>query len=1056
MTEIKVIAKNSLNLSPSIKRLEVFSDGSVGTFEMFFDDAGAVSQPAQCANGDFISEISVDGHEVMRGYIDDVKKENANPRAASKDRYASITGRNVARDLSRLFLTYNFTNTRLGDLFSNALELMNSQIIVPNSYKGTGPLISIEVKDMYLIELFEEVAQKAGYGYTVNWYTNPPNLIFWPLNNTPHTNVTLKTPAPTDPTGNILLIHPNADLSSSVCNVIKMKAGSVNDHWTENTAAQWSVANGSLTNDTSVRRIGDVSLRVDYTTGGLKPELHLKFPAFYYQYLDYSNILVDTCSVFLMHSERSSLLNGSVTVACSVYLKDSNDSVMRWRLRNNLSSDKWVKKTFVMGVNAPVSSTEAQFSESEEWYIVNGSGFNWKIVDFWFTQEPESGHQPNASLWVDGLEFPAIDVFAMAYDQDSIDRYGMSMMPLYRPDLPNNMISLQQAADEELALRKDSFERLHITCTFQPNILYAGLTVDVLAAEYDIVEGVNGAVRYRVENIRHIVEPGVALCRGHDAITVLELVKHNNGQRVNATRTRQASNHQNAVNVSHEGRLRRLEEYSQAVGGSSSGGGGGSSFDGGILTLPLEIKNLFPFIDESKDQMYNWLWGYYRPDPQNYLRFANTEEGKQHWIDLYGVMVSNGVDEGPGLGLTGHFVCAKDIVCRGMLSSYEGVVALQGNKNAGWAPTINPLIWLSKGGIYGNCNTLEIRKVDGTTGSGFVWGWGNIESNSVTSHGSVNTSHLRSMNGTDFIALYSNIEPYTNGLIDLGSFGRAFHEIFVQYAEAGYVTAQSVYTDSIGSASNTDLIIHPYAGRTLIIDGNVKVTGTFTGPAANPFNQNLNTFNAVTFNDITNTGSETVWGDIICHGWLAVTHIAADNHPFNSIAIYDHMIPARMNNGNSLNPGLGLASNPWEWCYANIFMHKLDDQSFCERSQSGTVVNHQIQTEDDALEALTHEITKTVRHITYSTENPDEIICTCGKSTLHPCPEHRDTWRDKYTKNITRQNEASGFLLIEHAVSIDRLKMALLEETEKNAALEQRLSLLEQKLTKQTEVIRND
>ncbi|MCL1976684.1 MAG: hypothetical protein FWG55_01015 [Candidatus Bathyarchaeota archaeon] len=135
------------------------------------------------------------------------------------------------------------------------------------------------------------------------------------------------------------------------------------------------------------------------------------------------------------------------------------------------------------------------------------------------------------------------------------------------------MIALQQATDEELALRKDSFERLHITCTFQPEILYAGLTVDVLAPEYDIVEDVSGAVRYRVESIRHIVEPGVALGRGHDAVTALELVKHNGGQRVNATRTRQASNHQNAINVPHEGRLRLLEEYSQAVGGYAYGKG---------------------------------------------------------------------------------------------------------------------------------------------------------------------------------------------------------------------------------------------------------------------------------------------------------------------------------------------------------------------------------------------------------------------------------------------------------------------------------------------------
>jgi hypothetical protein len=55
------------------------------------------------------------------------------------------------------------------------------------------------------------------------------------------------------------------------------------------------------------------------------------------------------------------------------------------------------------------------------------------------------------------------------------------------------------------------------------------------------------------------------------------------------------------------------------------------------------------------------------------------------------------------------------------------------------------------------------------------------------------------------------------------------------------------------------------------------------------------------------------------------------------------------------------------------------------------------------------------------------IICTCGKSALQPCPEHRKEWEDRYLVNLSAQNEAAAYLVLELSADVRRLTLELEE-----------------------------
>ncbi|MDR2203647.1 MAG: hypothetical protein LBE76_05050 [Nitrososphaerota archaeon] len=153
------------------------------------------------------------------------------------------------------------------------------------------------------------------------------------------------------------------------------------------------------------------------------------------------------------------------------------------------------------------------------------------------------------------------------------------------------------------------------------------------------------------------------------------------------------------------------------------------------------------------------------------------------------------------------------------------------------------------------------------------------------------------------------------------------------------------------------------------------------------------------------------------------------------IEFYNSLMP----HPNASTKNLGSVAQYWNNTYGGYIYGKNMMSPGCARSLSGQEWVQKIQCRDVAEEVLTHEITKTLRHITYSDEADDEIICVCGKSVKEPCPEHLDEWNDQYCKNESKRIEAASFLVLEHAVDLVKLSNALAEANEKIRMLEQKI-----------------
>jgi hypothetical protein len=116
------------------------------------------------------------------------------------------------------------------------------------------------------------------------------------------------------------------------------------------------------------------------------------------------------------------------------------------------------------------------------------------------------------------------------------------------------------------------------------------------------------------------------------------------------------------------------------------------------------------------------------------------------------------------------------------------------------------MIWLSKGGVLGSLNELEIRTITQT--SPRVWGYGGLKAGTVTIH-----TLLKAVNNT----------------IDIGESGTPFHDIYSMYGHIGDLTVtQGIKTDTIYSLTNVDLTLKPYSGKKIKLDGDVQVTGSLS------------------------------------------------------------------------------------------------------------------------------------------------------------------------------------------------------------------------------------
>ncbi len=124
---------------------------------------------------------------------------------------------------------------------------------------------------------------------------------------------------------------------------------------------------------------------------------------------------------------------------------------------------------------------------------------------------------------------------------------------------------------------------------------------------------------------------------------------------------------------------------------------------------------------------------------------------------------------------------------------------------------------------------------------------------------------------------------------------------------------------------------------------------------------------------------------------------------------------------------VGNTTTYWNVMATNSLWNKAQSGFACERALSDTPVERKIQTREAAEEVLTHETTKSWRHMPYDLKDKTgkNIICTCGKSVKEPCPEHREEWEDTYLVNLGAQYEAAAYLVLELSADVRRLEAEL-------------------------------
>ena len=101
---------------------------------------------------------------------------------------------------------------------------------------------------------------------------------------------------------------------------------------------------------------------------------------------------------------------------------------------------------------------------------------------------------------IDALDIPTVEVISIEQDAASQASYGIRMLPIYRPDIKN-----QVELDEFTAAEEDKqiypLETIKITASGQTGSVYAGQSLDVQAPSH----GIAALTKYRIMKLHHQV-----------------------------------------------------------------------------------------------------------------------------------------------------------------------------------------------------------------------------------------------------------------------------------------------------------------------------------------------------------------------------------------------------------------------------------------------------------------------------------------------------------------------------------------------------------------------
>jgi hypothetical protein len=394
---------NSQNFGAAATRIDIWHEGGgIGHWEIMLDNISGASQILDC---DYVaSNLGINGVNLMQGTVDDILPEVSDPSAVFS-KYVTVHGRNCGQDLTNLFIIKKYAGVRLNWMMDDALSVAGSSITHVGSLTPSPPLVDADFNKTYLQNGFVDACALADYDFTVK---NDNSLQLWPLASAPDSGVLLKS-IPGDIDNNILLIgETKAGIDRR--NYIRLDAGSLNDHWTEGNAIDFSPVNCTVDDEYSLFVAGASSIRATIL-GASSPEITLVFPLYNHDYLDYQAIS-ETGTVWVLHETSGFLFGDKLNKNVSIYAKDTDGNRILWSCDKNTWTGEWTEHTFQLGLTAPFGSS----TDMAKWYYITGSSFNWKIVELGVIVNNYYSTEAGKHVWIDGLKLPSVEVYAIAQD----------------------------------------------------------------------------------------------------------------------------------------------------------------------------------------------------------------------------------------------------------------------------------------------------------------------------------------------------------------------------------------------------------------------------------------------------------------------------------------------------------------------------------------------------------------------------------------------------------------------------------------------------------------
>ena len=199
--------------------------------------------------------ITIGGAVMFVGFVDDVV-----PRLGKRGVITNqiiVKGRNHGRYLTDFYYTKNYKDQESGVIIDDILSGVGDPLLYTDP-TGT-PNVKYNCQRTILGDAFNQISALAGWDY----YIDITGRLQYFAAGTSASGITLKC-EPADITSNLLSFEEYEEIGFDIKNKIDIHAGSVKDHWSEETAAGWLwdlVGATAVTDETTIYMYGAASLK---------------------------------------------------------------------------------------------------------------------------------------------------------------------------------------------------------------------------------------------------------------------------------------------------------------------------------------------------------------------------------------------------------------------------------------------------------------------------------------------------------------------------------------------------------------------------------------------------------------------------------------------------------------------------------------------------------------------------------------------------------------------------------------------------------------------------